>query len=183
MTKLVVAAIVVLATVAAADAVRDDRAQTPARATAADAASTPRHLAFARGRSGDYRGHGHYLHDRVLRRGREYLSPEEIAAAFPVPIEGPVDISQVAVAPDGTLVLGVYLFPARSDARGALEFWRGRTLESAFPVPPGTFAGGLAFNRDGSLVATFSYDGALRGVYDRSGREMSSLSESFLLVD
>ncbi|MDQ4081966.1 MAG: hypothetical protein M3123_03645, partial [Actinomycetota bacterium] len=113
----------------------------------------------------------------------EYLSRDAVARAFPVRVEGPLDISKVAVAPDGTLVLAVYRFPADRPAQGALEFWRGRTLLSAFPVPPGYFGGGLAFNRDGSLVATFSYDGQLRGVFDRRGRRLESLPTSFLYVD
>ena len=132
MTKLVVAAVAVLAAVAAADAVRDDPKR-DAGAAAARAASVPRHVEFVPGRSGVFRGHGHYLHDHVLRRGREYLSADEIAAAFPVPVEGPLDISQVAVAPDGTLVLGVYRFPARSDARGALSSGAGARSTARSP--------------------------------------------------
>jgi hypothetical protein len=181
-TKLVVAAVLVLAAAAAGDALRGVGAGerwSGGRTAPQRVEST----ALRRGRAEEYASSGAFLRKRVLRSGREYLGAEAIERAFPVRTEGPLDISKVAVAPDGTLVLAIYRFPASGEAEGALELWRGRRLVGAFSVPPGYFGGGLAFNRDGSLLATFSYDGQLRGVFDRQGRRLSGLPESFLSVD
>jgi hypothetical protein len=65
---------------------------------------------------------------------------------------------------------------------GAVELWRDRRPAGGFGVPPGYFGGGVAFNRDGSLLAMFSYDGQLRGVFDLTGRPVEGLHESFLAV-
>ena len=182
MTKLVVAALVVLAAAAAADAVRTRADDRPAAAPAETERET-RETTFVLGEARGFVGDGRYLHTRVLRDGREYLSREQIERAFPVAVEGPLDITELAVAPDGTLVLEVYRFPRGERVRSALQFWRGKKLEAAFAVPPGSFGGGLAFNRDGSLVATFRYDGELGGVFDRRGRLVSStLPDSFLFL-
>ena len=184
-SKLVILATFVLAAAAAGDALRGvggaERPSVSGGGVAEEATREPTRLVGPR--ATEFRAEGNFLRNRILRSGREYLSREAVARAFPVRVEGPLDISKVAVAPDGTLVLAVYRFPADRAAQGALELWRGRTLVSAFPVPPGYFGGGLAFNRDGSLIATFSYDGQLRGVFDRNGRRLERLPTSFLYVD
>jgi hypothetical protein len=181
-TKLVVAAVFVLAAAAAGDALRGVGVEERSR-EARIAPARVETTALRRGRAAQYVGAGAFLRKRVLRSGEEYLGAEAIERAFPVRAEGPLDISKIAVAPDGTLVLAIYRFPPRGEAQGGLELWRGRRLVGSFPVPPGYFGGGLAFNRDGSLVATFSYDGQLRGVFDRQGHRVSGLPESFLSVD
>ena len=181
-TKLILAAVFVLAAAAAGDALRGVGAEELASLMPpqADGTETGR---FRRASQHEFASAGAFLRKRVLRSGKEYLSAGAIERAFPVRVEGPLDISKLAVAPDGTLVLAIYRFPPDSEAQGALEFWRGRRLVGAFPVPPGYFGGGLAFNRDGSLVATFSYDGQLRGIFDRNGRHVSGPSESFVSVE
>lgn len=177
MTKVVVTAMFVLAAAAAGDALRGPGSERPAREYRSEAPSRGG-VDLVQGITQDFASDGSFLHKRVLRAGKEYLSAEAIERAFPVPVDGPLDISKLAVAPDGTLVLAVYRFPADGHARGALEFWRGRRLVGAFAVPPGSFGRGLAFNRDGSRVATFSYDRRLSGVFDRHGRRFSSFSDS-----
>jgi hypothetical protein len=181
MTKLVVVSVLLLAGAAAADAVRD-----LARPDAKAVASGARNLQRARLVPTDaarFTAAGPYLKKRILRDGREYLGADAIEDAFPVPVEGPLDISKVAVAPNGTLILAVYRFPPQGEARGAIEVWKGRAPVGGFAVPAGYFGGGLAVNRDGSLVATFSYDGQLRGIFDRRGRRVDGGAASFLAVD
>jgi hypothetical protein len=122
---------------------------------------------------------GDLFRNNVVRSGNRFLSTDEVAAAFPGESENPIDVSKIAVAPDGTLVLGVYRFRPGLSAEGAVQLWKGRRLVGAFLVPPGYFGGGFAFSRDGALIATLSYDGALNGVFDREGRLVSALGESF----
>ena len=98
-----------------------------------------------------------------------------MAGAFPVVRSGLVDIAHVAVAPDGTLVLAVWRFPWTGGVRTALQLWRKGRLVAAFPVPPGSFAGGLGFSADGRLVATYSSDRRSAKLFDRSGRLESSV--------
>ena len=166
---------VVLTGLATADALRRGTDPAPALPPRNEAQRAPA-TRFAVATTGGFEGAGPYLHNRVERNGREYLSAEAIEAAFPVPVDGPLDISKIAVAPDGTLVLAVYRFPAEGEAHGALEVWDRRRLVSAFPVPSGYFGGGLGFSGDAKLIATFSYDGAVRGVFDRSGRRLGGSS-------
>jgi hypothetical protein len=173
--------LVVLAAAAIGDAVRGVTrgADDP---SAAEAARSPT-VRLVRTNAPRFSAAGPYLKKRVLRDGREYLSAEAVEAAFPVPVEGPIDIAKLAVAQDGTLALAVYRFPPQGDARGAVELWKGQRPVGAFGVPSGYFGGGLALNRDGTLVATFSYDGQLRGIFDRQGRPVSDAVDSFLYVD
>lgn len=179
--RLVVVAVFVLAAAAAGDAFRGGGAgeQLPPRVQE-DPPEQPTPLVS--GSRHPYAAAGSFLQKRVLRGGREFLSARAVERAFPGEVEGPLDISKVAVAPDGTLVLAVYRFPPGRAAVGALQFWRGRRVVGAFQVPPGYFGGGLAFNGDGSLVALFSHDGQLRGVYDRRGDRKRGLPDSFLTV-
>jgi hypothetical protein len=181
MTKIVVAAVLLLAAAAVADAVRD-LARPDARTVAPEARSLQR-ARLVPTDAARFTAAGGYLKKRILRDGREYLSADAIEDAFPVPVEGPIDISKVAVAPNGILVLAVYRFPPQGEARGGIEVWKGPAPIGGFGVPSGYFGGGLAVNRDGSLVATFSYDGQLRGIFDRRGRRVDGGAESFLVVE
>jgi hypothetical protein len=179
--RLVVVAVFVLAAAAAGDAFRGGGADELLRRTAQEEPPDRRTLLLSGSRH-PFVAAGPFLQKRVLRGGREFLSAEAVERAFPGEVEGPLDISKVVVAPDGTLVLAVYHFPPGRAAVGALQFWRDRRVVGAFRVPPGYFGGGLAFNRDGSLVALFSHDGQLRGVYDRRGDLKPGLPDSFLTV-
>lgn len=179
--RLVVVAVFVLAAAAAGDAFRGGGAEEAARGTA-EPDGPARATRLVVGNRHPFVAAGPFLQKRVLRRGREFLSAEAVERAFPGGVEGPLDISKVAVAPDRTLVLAVYRFPPGRPAVGALQFWRDRSVVGAFQVPPGFFGGGLAFNHDGSLVALFSHDGQLRGVYDRHGRRYRGLPDSFLTI-
>jgi hypothetical protein len=170
-TRAVVVAVGVLAVVAIADALRPDSGGRASSPTASPAAGSE---PLVEGRAAGFQEDGPYLSTRVINAGREYLSADAVANAFPVPVEGPHDISELAVAPDGTLVLAVYRLPANGAARGALELWRERKLVGAFTVPPGSLGGGLRFSRDGRLVATLARDGSVAGVFDRRGRLVST---------
>ena len=162
------AAVLVVAAAAALDVVLGF---VPAKRAAGEISETPTESSgLVRGRDHAFTLAGDRVRNRVLRDGREYLSPEAIAAAFPLPVGGVVDIANLAVAPDGTLVLAVWRFPSGRPMRTALEFWRGRRPVGGFGVPPGHVAGGLAFSPDARLVATFGPNGDLRGVFDREGR-------------
>ena len=171
MTRIVVLAVAVLAAVAVADVVTSGSRDGAPLRTAAKAA--PRET-LLEGEDGGFHEDGPYLQARVLKQGEEYLSEEAVADAFPVDVDGPVHISDVAVAPDGTVVVAVYRFPAYGPARAALELWRARHLVAAFAVPAGSFGGGLRFTRDGELIATISRDGARANVFDRRGRLVST---------
>lgn len=164
--RLVAAAVLALAAIAAADVIRGnasgERFTSPTRAPAAPAPDLVR---------GDPRGHvadGPLVQSRVLRGGREVLSAEQVRAAFPsAPPEALFDVARIAVAPDGTLVLGVLALFGQSAA--ALELWQAGSLVSAFPVPSGSFAGGLGFTRDGRVVGWLR-DGSWAWLFDREGR-------------
>ena len=127
---------------AAADAIRPDSRRREAwRRSTRSAAQPSSPAVVVRDTS---RSEAFYPQAR-LRYGREYLSTEAIDAAFPGPDRGePFDISHLATAPDGTLALAIYRFPAKKP----VEAWRravarGRLL-AAFQVPAGSFGGGSA---------------------------------------
>jgi hypothetical protein len=169
--RAVVVAVVVLAAVAAADGVRRVGSE---QVVVREEVQRPRAgMALAPGRA---QGHaavadGRLTRTRVVRDGEEVLSREQIDAAFPAPLEGDLfDVAHVAVAPDGTLALAVYKFPTTGRVRAGIELWRGRRLVGAFPVPSGSFGGGIGFNEDGSLVATFSGARRQATLFARSGR-------------
>jgi hypothetical protein len=175
--RVVVAAVFVLAAAAAGDALRERGPEERVAGDPPQGGSTVAPLVGGRGHNFVVRGGG-LFRDTVFRAGSVYLSAEEIAAAFPGESEHPIDVSKVAVAPDGTLVLGVYRFNPGLAAEGAVELWRGRRLVGAFLVPPGYFGGGFAFSSDASRIGTFSIDGSLNGVFDRRGRLVSGLLDS-----
>jgi hypothetical protein len=166
MTKLVVAAVLVLAALAAADTFRagpDERAV----ATSTSAAEP---LIVHRARS-NLVAVGAFTRKRVLENGREYLGEDAVEAAFPEGLRGvPYDIAYVARAANGTVALGIYAFPYGGPATPLVQLWRGSSLVSAFRVPPGSFAGGIGFAEEGRLVATLSADGLLVHLFTRSGR-------------
>ncbi len=178
-SRVVVAAVLVLAVVAAGDALRRGGSGDAGGAAPPLAASAVARADRAVSDPGEFVAAGPRLPDRVLRRGRAYLSTEVIAAAFPTPVGGPVHVAQLAASANGILALGVYRFPSSQPIQGAIELWRGRGLVGAFAVPSGYFGGGLALDRRGAFVATFSHDGVLRGVFDWKGRRHDRLVSSF----
>lgn len=176
--KLVVVAVFFLAAAAAGDALRGVGAEERGALDRGGASEGGPLLVV--GLRHDYAVVGGDLfRNRIVRSGAQFLSTDEVAAAFPGESKNPIDVSKIAVAPDGTLVLGVYRFRPGLSAEGAVELWNGRRLVGAFLVPPGYFGGGFAFTRDSALIATLSYDGTLNGVFDREGRLVSRLGESF----
>jgi len=173
MTRLLLAAVVVLVAVAAADAIRS---QSKERAVSAAAGPSVAQASVHRSSSG-YVAVGAFTRKRVLHHGREYLSSETIDDAFPNVESGePFDISHLAAAPDGTLALAIYRFPAKQPVEAAVELWRARRLLAAFPVPAGSFGGGLGFADEGRLVATLLSDGHSVVLFTRSGKRVGSVS-------
>jgi hypothetical protein len=165
---LVTGAVLMLAAVATADALRRDGEPQPvAKRQAAERPGERLLRPGARGFVAD----GRLTRTRVLRGGREVLSAEQIERAFPAPLGGvQFHIAHLAVAPDGTLAVAVYKFPRIGPARAAIELWRGNELAGAFPVPAGSFGGGLGFSADGERIATFSLRRRQATLFDRSGR-------------
>jgi hypothetical protein len=173
MTRIVLAALVVLIAVAAADALRPKSKE---RVAASPSANVTSQAKVQRASSG-FVAVGPFTRKRVLRHGREYLSSASIDAAFPSVETGePFDISHLATAPDGTLALAIYRFPAKEAAESAIELWREGRLLAAFPVPPGSFSGGLGFADDGRLVATLLSDGRSVVLFTRGGKRVGSVS-------
>jgi hypothetical protein len=172
MTRLVLVAVAVLAAIAAADSLRPGGKEKIVPAPQPVAAPTVVHRSSAR-----YLAIGPLTRKEVLRDGRKYLSSESVDAAFPSPDAGePFDISHLATAPDGTLALAVYRFPAEEPAQAGIELWHRGHLLGAFQVPPGAFGGGLGFADDGRLVATLLADGRSVLLFTRSGKPAGSVS-------
>jgi hypothetical protein len=166
MTKLVVAAVLVLAALAAADTFRPG----PKERLVATPVSMSEPLIVHRATS-DLIAVGTFTRKRVLDNGREYLGEDTVEAAFPEGLRGiPYDIAYVARAANGTVALGIYAFPYGGPAAPVVQVWRGRSLVSAFRVPSGSFAGGIGFAEEGRLVATLSADGLLVHLFTRSGQ-------------
>ena len=175
MGKLVVVAVLVLAAVAAADGVRRMSSEEGAAAEPAG-----RRAPVARLVAGHARGFvavsDGLTRNRVVRGGEEVLDEEAIDAAFPAPLEGVhFDVAHIAVAPDGTLVLAIYKFPRPGRAQAGIELWRGKRLVGAFPVPDGSFGGGIGFNLKGDLLATFSLGRRTATLFDRTGRREANV--------
>jgi hypothetical protein len=165
-SKLVVLAVLVLAAVAAADTIRPGTEERTASERVGQAEEIFHPVA-----SSGFVPAGEPVQNRVLYRGKEYLSPGDIADAFPASLPGAFfEIAHLAVAADGTLVLAVYGFPAGGEPVNAIQIWRDRTLESAFPVRPGTFGGGLGFAGNGRFIAGLSPDGLVVTLFTRQGR-------------
>jgi len=173
MTRLLLAAVVVLVAVAAADAIRPDGQERTVSAAPGPAAPQ---TSVQRASSG-YVAVGDFTRKRVLRHGREYLSADAIDAAFPgVELGEPFDISHLATAPDGTLALAIYRFPAKKPVEAGVELWREGRLVAAFQVPAGSFGGGLGFADEGRLVATLFPDGHSVALFSRAGKRVGSVS-------
>jgi len=173
MTRLLLAAVVVLVAVAAADAIRPEgRERTVSAAPARSAAQSA-----VQGSSSGYVAVGAFTRKRVLHHGREYLSTAAIDAAFPSLESGePFDISHLATAPDGTVALAIYRFPAKQPVEAAVELWRKGRLLAAFEVPAGSFGGGLGFADEGRLIATLLSDGHSVVLFTRTGKRVGSVS-------
>jgi hypothetical protein len=166
MTKLVVIAVLVLTAVAAADAIRPQASETTL-AEPVRAGERIRHPVTSSG----FAPAGPTIHNRVSFRGTEYLSADRIRRAFPAPLPGEMFvIAHLAAAPDGTLVLAVYGFPAAADPVDAIQVWRDGKLESSFLVRPGTFGGGIGFADEGRLIAALSPGGLVVTLFTRNGR-------------
>jgi hypothetical protein len=165
MTKLVVIAVLVLTAVAAADAIRP-------QSTERTVAEPPRARQDIRHpvTSSGFAPAGAAIRNRVVFRGKEYLSPEQIRRAFPAPLPGAMFvIAHLAAGADGTLVLAVYGFPAGEEPVDAIQVWRDGELESSFLVRPGTFGGGIGFADEGRLIAALSPDGLAVNLFTRNG--------------
>ena len=166
MTKLVVAAVLLLAALAAADTFRAG----PKEHVVAASVSASEPLTVHRARS-SLIAVGAFTRTRVLDNGREYLGEDAVDAALPEGLRGdPYDIAYVARAANGTVALGIYAFPYEGQATSVVQLWRGSSLVSAFKVPSGAFAGGIGFAEEGRLVATLSADGLLVHLFTHSGQ-------------
>jgi hypothetical protein len=145
LTKLVVLAVLALTAIAAADTLRgrgDGERPSPRAASVAELPDAGGYTLAGRPKT------------RVLLRGDVYLSADEIAKAFPDPLEGVLfEIGDAAMAPDGTLALAIYNFGTPGPPRNAIQLWRDGELLAAYSVPPGTFGGGIGFTLDGRVVA------------------------------
>lgn len=173
MTRLVLAAVVVLVAVAAADAIRPDAKER----TISEASNRSAAPASVQRSSSGYVAVGAFTRKRVLHHGREYLDTASIDAALPGLETGePFDISHLATAPDGTLALAIYRFPFKEPTEAAIELWHNRRLLAAFPVPAGSFGGGLGFADEGRLVATLLADGHSVVLFTRTGKRVGSVS-------
>jgi hypothetical protein len=143
--RLVVLAVVALAAIAAADGVRGGGGEPrlpAARQPAVELLDAGGFVSAGKPRT------------RVLHKGRLYLTAEQIADAFPPPLEAVLySIGHVASAPDGTVALAIYNFGTIGSPRNVIELWRDGRLVHTFPVPPGTFGGGIGFTKDGQLGA------------------------------
>jgi hypothetical protein len=171
LARLVVAAVFGLAAVAAADAVRRGGSE-----QAIDVSADRRQAFHPSFHAADAKGFvaladGRLTKRRVVRNGAEVLSAKAVDRAFPVPFEegGTFDIADLAVAPDGTLAVAVYKFPAAGSVRAGIELWKGDVLVASFEVPPGSFADGIGFSADGDLVVAFEQDGREATLFDRKG--------------
>ena len=182
MNRLLVVAVVLLAALAAGDALRGgdgtSKRTEPAATTSQEQAAREPATAIAGSstlvpsRDTGLRAAGKFLHSRIVRGAEEVLSADAVADAFPSFMPGPIEIRHMGVAPDGTLVLAVRRFPSNHQLLGALELWRGTRLVATWEVPPRAFAGGIGFVRPGGRIALFALDGSLAVVYDRRGNEV-----------
>ena len=141
--RLVVAAVVVLGVVAAADAFRS---------RGHEVAPPPSRLVI----------------DLASSREETWHPQRLLTAAFPGRRPDSVAVSKVAVAPDELVAIGVSHVPGDRRATAAVELWAGDELVRAFAVPAGSFSRGLWFAGDGEAIATIGWNG--RGyVWDRNG--------------
>jgi hypothetical protein len=178
LSRLVVAAVALVATLAVLDSMRGGtEASTPAAATEREAAAPEPERAKGVGRlvervpGNHFRARGGRYDRHVAIGGRRYLSQATIQAAFPGPGSGWINVSRIELAPDGTLLLALHRYAPSGAIVGAIQLWRARKLVSAFRVPAGSFDDGFGFARGGAVIATFAEDGRVR-LYDRGGRRL-----------
>ena len=169
MSRLVVAAVVFLAAVAVADAMRA-RAPAPSREPTVTVVTLNSHGVIRDDASESISRQ--FVETHILRSGRVVLTPEQIAHAFPAELGGRLEIRDIATAPDGTLVVVAVRSPRGRPARGALEFWRDGRLRSAFTVAAAQLDGGLGFSSDG-LVALYSSDRTRATLFDGKGKAVA----------
>ena len=174
MTRVVVAAVAVIAVVAALDGVRKavggdetpaarrptarltswriDRGPPPCRSLVPDACG----LYLVSGES-------------VARSGRPFLDARLLADGFPRAPRGRVQALRVADGHGDLLAVAV----RDMAGRGAIELWRddGR-FAGAFALHPAAFAGGLGFSPGGHLVAAYDERGRAT-LYDLRGNEVA----------
>lgn len=180
MNRVLVVAVVLLAALAAGDALRggdgtSDRSQATASEERPASVTVPAPAGSSTlvpSRDTGLRAVGGFLHSSIVRGSDEVLSADAVAEAFPSAMPGPIEIRHMGVAPDGTLVLAVRRFPPNHKLLGALELWRGTRLVATWEVPPRSFAGGIGFVRPGGRIALFAIDDSLAAVYDRRGNEV-----------
>lgn len=167
-SKLAVLGVLVVSALAAADSFRGhgaERVVSEEEPTQTLVGPTPEYVADGVG-----------MRTHIDRRGREYLTEEQIDDAFPAPLDGlPFDIAHTAVAPDGTLALAVYKLPPTGPIRAAIELWLDGELVHAFNVPTGAFGGGLGFTSNGRLVATVTPDGQTAVLFSRDGERVGRI--------
>ena len=172
-TKLVVLGLVVLSAIAAADSFRGDGEERTVSQRTTTQRTTTHTLV---GPAPEYVADGEGTRTHIDRNGREFLTEEQIDAAFPAPLDGlPFDIAHTAVAPDGTLAVAVYKLPPTGPIRAAIELWREGDLVNAFIVPTGSFGGGLGFTADGRAVATVTPDGLTAVLFSRDGERVGRI--------
>jgi hypothetical protein len=165
--RLLVAGVVLLAAVAAADAFRHDGgAAEPARKLEArvtrwriDRGPTPCR-SIVPGACGRYR----VLDGAVTRDGVPFLARSDLAQAFPGARAEPVRAFRVARAPDGALAVAVL----DGRGRGAIQLWSARRPVARFRVPAHSFLAGLGWTPAGDLLATYPRRGRPT-LYDRGG--------------
>jgi hypothetical protein len=116
--------------------------------------------------------YGGYRIDLESARDGTGLAVSKLRDAFPAYTPESLAVSQVAVAPDAVVAVGVSHVPGDRPAQAAVEIWDGDELLRAFAVEPGSFSRGLWFAAEGRAIATIGADG--RGyLYDRDGRRIS----------
>lgn len=165
MTRIVVIAVLALAAVAAADTIRPGALETSRQASAPVGGLIPHDPAS------DFALAGSPVHNRVLYRGREYLSPDQVERAFPAPLPGALfQIAHLAAREDGTVAIAIYGFPAGGEPADAIQVWKDGNLEASFRVAPGTFGGGIGFADEGRLIGALSPNRLVLALYTLDGR-------------
>ena len=149
--RVAVAVVVVLAAVAAADALRSGDTGPSAGAPATG-----------------------YLIDLGSSRSGTSHPASRLREAYPGAAPSSLAVSKVAVAPDEVVAVGVSHVPGDRPATAAVELWRGDELVGAFTVPAGSFSRGLWFAGKGAAIATIGWNG--RGyLYDREGAPIDAV--------
>jgi hypothetical protein len=170
-TRIVVVAVFALAAVAAADTIRPETLETSRRTPAAGSGLIPHDPAS------DFALAGSPVHNRVLHRGREYLSPDQVERAFPAPLPGAFfQIAHLAAKQDGTVAIAIYGFPAGGEPADAIQVWKDGNLEASFRVPPGTFGGGIGFADEGRLIGALSPNRLVLALFTLDGSRVGHRS-------